>query len=167
MRWLVLVCLSGFLVSTAGGQTTILVERGTVAVDVLQLTIRSDQEVQYCKQVPYVEKKGDKINDPEKQRWVIRNLWCIGSLVGPEGKLLAEFSQIRGKAIEIEPALKASAWRIRSTDDLNYAKAGGGAADGSISQEQADGYGTDGNLEVRGAGGAHTLFKTASVSTNG
>jgi endoglucanase len=125
MRWIGFFLVQGILVSGVWGQSAVLVDRGTVAGDVVQLTIRSDQQVLYCKQVPYVKKKGDKITDPEKQRWVMRNLVCNGSLVGPEGKLLAEFSQIKGKAIEIEPALKASAWRVSSTDDADYAKAGG------------------------------------------
>jgi len=99
-----------------------LVHIGTVASDVIGLTIRSDQNVEYGRQIPYTKQEGDKVEDKELHRWVYRNRQFIGSLVGAEEKLLHTPDRLAGESLDVSPLEKSSNWRITSLDDPNYAK---------------------------------------------
>lgn len=108
------------LITEAGSAQ--LVHIGTVASDVIGLTIRSDQNVEYGRQIPYTKQEGDKVEDKELHRWVYRNRQFIGSLVGAEEKLLHTPDRLVGESLDVSPLEKSSNWRITSLDDPNYAK---------------------------------------------
>jgi len=99
-----------------------VVNLGTVAPDIISLTIPSTQQAEYGHQIPYTKQEGDKIDNSGKDRWVHRNGKLIGSLAGSEGKILHTPDKLVGKPFNISPAEKASNWQIMSSDDPNYVK---------------------------------------------
>jgi endoglucanase len=102
-------------------KTAHVIHSGTIADDVFGLTIRSDRDVEYGRQIPYTEQEGDKLDKSGgHHRWVYRKGKLIGSLVGTEGKILHTLDRISGEPVDIKPAEKPSNWRITSPDDPNY-----------------------------------------------
>jgi endoglucanase len=90
---------------------------GTVAKDIITLTLDDGREAVYGSAIPYVRQEGDTVEAPDHHRWVRRDGQRIGSLVGPEGKLLGTYSKIPGEPVDITPADKTTAWRVTSPDD--------------------------------------------------
>jgi endoglucanase len=113
-----------FVFSVIKAESAQLVHLGTVAPDIISLTIPSTQQAEYGHQIPYTKQEGDKVDNSGKDRWVYRNGKFIGSLVGAEGKLLHTPDKLIGEPFNISPAEKASNWQIISSDDPNYTKDG-------------------------------------------
>ncbi len=88
------------------------IHAGMVKPRIVAITIGDSRRVEYGRQVPYEARKGDRVDDPQKHRWLYRGGKCIGSLVGPEGKILSTFGTVTGTKIDIAPAEKAEAWLI-------------------------------------------------------
>jgi len=123
MRLLVLALIA-FTASFAQAETPQLIHLGTVAPDVVCLTISNGQYVEYGEQIPYTKQEGDKINDKDIHRWVYRKGKSIGTLVGADGKILHTVDSIVGEPFNISPAEKTSNWLITSPDDPNYSDEG-------------------------------------------
>ncbi|UCG55652.1 MAG: glycoside hydrolase family 9 protein [Phycisphaerales bacterium] len=97
-----------------------LLHVGTVAPDVIGLTISDGRGAEYGRQIPYKPHPDDKITEPQKDRWVTRKGTAIGSLVGPEAKILGTFSRLVGEPFDIVPATKPGNWAVTSLDDDIY-----------------------------------------------
>lgn len=110
---------------TTGSKSALLVHLGTIAPDIIALTIRSDQYVEYGRQIPYEKQEGDKVDESGIHRWVYRNGQFIGALAGSEKKLLHTPDQLVGESLDISPAEKPSNWQISSSDGPDYAMDGG------------------------------------------
>lgn len=123
------ICLVAVLVSAieyaTEAKSAQLVHLGTVASDVIGLTIRSDQCVEYGRQIAYTKQEGHKVDDTGVHRWVYRDGKLIGSLAGTEREILHIPDRLVGEPFDISPAEEPSNWRITSLDDPNYAVDGG------------------------------------------
>jgi len=116
------VALISATVCTTEAESAQLVHLGTVATDIIGLTIRSGQHVEYGRQIPYTKQEEDKVDDTGVHRWVYRDGQFIGSLAGAEGKVLHTPDRLVGEPLDIAPAEKPSNWRTASLDDPNYAE---------------------------------------------
>jgi len=92
----------------------------TVAPDVLCVKVQAG-EVVWGTQHPYEAQAGDRVDDPEHQRWVIRGDKCIGALAGAEQKIIRDMDRVIGRRIDPARLSEAAAYRISSPTDPNYA----------------------------------------------
>ena len=92
----------------------------TVAPDVLSVKVQSG-EVVWGTQHPYEPQAGDRIDDPEHHRWVIRNGECIGALAGAEGKIIRDMDHVVGQRLDPAWASQVASYRLSSPDDPAYA----------------------------------------------
>jgi len=121
---LLVLAMSFTAICTTAAGSAELIHIGTVAPDVISLTIRGDGHVEYGRQIPYTKQEGDKVDDSGAHRWVHRNGKLIGSIVGAESKLLHTPDRLAGEPLDVSPTEKLSNWQITSTDDPNYAEDG-------------------------------------------
>ncbi|MBI2301880.1 MAG: glycoside hydrolase family 9 protein [Armatimonadetes bacterium] len=120
MRWW-LMCCAGLAVSVLAADDGALkvVRVGAVAADVVEVEVRIGA-VAYGHAEPYTARPGDRIEEPEHNRWVMRDGRSIGSLVGSDGKLLFTHDRCAGEPLP--PAwLTPEGYRLSSADDPAYA----------------------------------------------
>ncbi|MFW5864175.1 MAG: glycoside hydrolase family 9 protein [bacterium] len=92
----------------------------TVSADIIAIRIPDNRKEIEARQLPYVPREGDRILEPDRHQWLIRDGKAIGSLVGKDRKLMATFSSLEGREIKIDFAMEPSNWRIQSVDDPAY-----------------------------------------------
>lgn len=98
-----------------------LIHYGTVASDIIGLTIDSGQKVQYGRQIPYIKQEGHKVDEKSHHHWVYQDGQFLGSLVGAKKQILHTPDRVIGRPLDITTAEKPANWQIKSQDDPNYA----------------------------------------------
>ena len=107
------------LVVSQGGQQPEILHVGTVAPDVIGLTIQVGR-VEYGRQIAYERQDGDRLKEEGKERLVFRGDECLGWLVGREGKLLYTPDQLIGKPLDTALVDATDRYRITSSDDAAF-----------------------------------------------
>ena len=94
---------------------------GPVASDILCLKVR-ERQVEYAQQAPYEPQPGDRIDEPDGGRWVVREGGDAGCLIGVEGKLLFTFDRVVGRRLDPQLAERPTTYVLSSPDDPRYAQ---------------------------------------------
>jgi endoglucanase len=92
----------------------------TVAPDIVCVKVQSG-EVVVGLQAPYEAQPGDRIENPELHRWVMRGGKCIGALAGVDGKTIRAMDRVVGERVEPSRLSEAEGFRVSSPDDPAYA----------------------------------------------
>ena len=104
----------------AEGDAPRIIHLGTVAPDVLCLQVRA-RRAEHGGQRPYQRQEGDRIDNPEHHRWVIREGRCVGSLVGDKGETICTLDRVVGERLDTKWASQPQSYVLSSADDPNYA----------------------------------------------
>jgi len=94
---------------------------GPVAADVLCLKVREGR-VEYAQQVPYEAQPGDRIEEPDTGRWVVRDGRDAGCLVGRDGKLMFTFDRVVGGRLDPQRLERPTTFALSCADDPHYAQ---------------------------------------------
>ncbi len=91
-----------------------------VAPDILSVKVQSG-EVVWGLQHPYEPQPGDRIDDPDHQRWVIRDGKCLGALAGAEKKIIRDMDRVVGPRLDSERLSRPETYRLSALGDPAYA----------------------------------------------
>jgi len=116
MLSLLLCCVAG-CAQEAPPKVTLIC---TVAPDVICLKVQSGEAV-FGTQHPYEAQPGDRIDNPEQHRWVIRDGKCIGALAGADQKIIRDMDRVVGPRIDGARLSQADGYRVACAADPNYA----------------------------------------------
>ncbi|MFP4056765.1 MAG: glycoside hydrolase family 9 protein [Candidatus Brocadiia bacterium] len=117
---LALACGTLLCAALGAAEAPEVVHVGTVAPDVLGLTLRAGH-VEYGRQVSYEPQPGDRVDRSGHQRWVYREGKYLGSLVGEEGRIVYTPDRRVGPRLDTAWADRPASYRLVSTDDPRYA----------------------------------------------
>lgn len=92
---------------------------GFAAPDILSVTIL-DGSVQTARQIPYVAKDGDAVQEVDINRWVIRDGAAIGALAGRNKDVLLPFDKVVKPMPDPAVLQKFTSFSLASADDMAY-----------------------------------------------
>jgi endoglucanase len=98
-----------------------------VAPDILGVKIQC-AEVVWGRQHPYEPQPGDRIDDPDHQRWVIRDGKCIGALAGAQGTIIRDMDRVVGQRLDPTVLSDTTTYRLSAHGDPAYAQPTGPTA---------------------------------------